>query len=245
MAVTVHRSTWDGVIELTKSAQERGSDPLMWAIQLSSSLNSAGVRLPSTELSNLLVSHICWSNNVPMAWKFLEKALMMKIVPPMHVLALLSVSVIPSRRFHPSAYRLYMELLKRHAFSFASQVNCPNYEKIMKSIDEVLHLSQIFALPASEPGLLLVELVFSIVWQLLDASLDDEGLLEHTPEKKSSWLTGAQDMEIDSHDSYDEKRIKRHEGMHKMNTVMAVEIIGEFFKHKVTSRILYLARRNM
>ncbi|PSS06398.1 Mediator of RNA polymerase II transcription subunit 33A like [Actinidia chinensis var. chinensis] len=245
MAVSVQRTLWDGVIEMTKSAQERGGDPVLWTIQLSSALSAAGVPIPSTELAELLVSQICWSNNVPIAWKFLEKALMMKIVPPMHVLALLSVSVIPSRRFHPAAYRLYMELLKRHGFLFASQSNCPNYEKIMKSIDEVLHLSQIFSLPTSEPGLLIVEFAFSIVWRLLDASLDDEGLLELTPEKKSRWLTGTQDMEIDSHDSFNEKRTGRHEGLCKINTVMAVEIIGEFFKHKVTSRILYLARQNM
>lgn len=45
------------------------------------------------------------------------------------VLMLACYSVIPSRRFYPGAYRLYMELLKRHAFSFVSQINCPNYEK--------------------------------------------------------------------------------------------------------------------
>ncbi|KAF5947935.1 hypothetical protein HYC85_013892 [Camellia sinensis] len=66
-----------------------------------------------------------------------------------------------------------------------------------------------------------------------------------TPEKKPRWPTGTQDMEIDSHDSFNENRMERHEGMHKINTVMAVEIIGEFFKNKVTSKILYLARRNM
>ena len=91
MAVATRRSVWDSVIEMTKSAQERGGDPVMWAIQLSSALKDAGVPMPSTELADLLVVHICWSNNVPIAWKFLEKALMMKIVPPMHVLALLSV----------------------------------------------------------------------------------------------------------------------------------------------------------
>lgn len=46
--------------------------------------------MPSVELANVLVSHICWENNVPIMWKFLEKALMLKIVPPMLVLALLS-----------------------------------------------------------------------------------------------------------------------------------------------------------
>ncbi|GMP99870.1 hypothetical protein CsSME_00047185 [Camellia sinensis var. sinensis] len=245
MAVIVEKSVWDGVLELTKSAQDKGSDPSNWAIQLSTILNSAGVSMPSTDLASFLVSHICWDNNAPITWKFLDKALTMKIVPPMLVLALLSTRVIPSRRSHPAAYRLYLELLKRHAFSLAFQINCPNYEKIMRSIDDVLHLSQIFAIQASEPGLLVVEFIFSIVWQLLDASLDDEGLLEFTPEKKPRWPTGTQDMEIDSHDSFNENRMERHEGMHKINTVMAVEIIGEFFKNKVTSKILYLARRNM
>lgn len=114
----------------------------------------------------------------------------------------------------------------------------------MKSIDEVLHLSQLFGLQVSEPGLLLVEFVFSIVWQLLDASLDDEGLLELTPEKKSRWPTRPQDMEIDGQDCFSEKR-SDNEVLQKANTAMAIEIIVEFLKNKVTSRLLYLARRNM
>lgn len=84
------RSPWDGLVELTKSAQERNMDPLMWAMQTSSSLTSAGLSMPSPELANLLVHHICWANNIPIAWKFLEKALTLGIVPPMLVLALLS-----------------------------------------------------------------------------------------------------------------------------------------------------------
>ncbi|KAA8543204.1 hypothetical protein F0562_021301 [Nyssa sinensis] len=52
-------------------------------------------------------------------------------------------------------------------------------------------------------------------------------------------------MEIDGHDSFDEKRTERHEGMQKINTVMAIELIGDFLQNKVISRILYLARRNM
>lgn len=37
--------------------------------------------------------------------------------------------VIPNRQNQPGAYRLYMELLKRHAFSFASPIYGPNYQK--------------------------------------------------------------------------------------------------------------------
>lgn len=74
----------------TKEAQEKGSDPLLWSIEVSSTLASAGVSLPSIELADVLVSHICWENNVPITWKFLEKALVFNMVPSMLVLALLS-----------------------------------------------------------------------------------------------------------------------------------------------------------
>ncbi|XVF32630.1 hypothetical protein REPUB_Repub17cG0098800 [Reevesia pubescens] len=247
MAVSVQTASpvWESVLQQTKSAQDKNSDPLLWAIQLSSSLNSVGVSLPSIDLAHLLVSHICWDNHVPITWKFLEKALTVKVVPSILVLALLSTRVIPNRKFHPAAYRLYMELLRRHAFSLKCQVNGPNYQKIMKSVDDVLHLSEIFGVQVSEPGLLLVEFVFSIVWQLLDASLDDEGLLELTPEKRSIWPTVTQDMEIDNADKFNEKRNEHHDALYKRNTMMAIEIIGEFLQNKVTSRILFLAQRNM
>ncbi|KAM1602221.1 hypothetical protein ACFX1Z_028956 [Malus domestica] len=70
------------MVELTKGAQQKGSDHMLWVMQLSSNLNSMGVSLPSVELANMLVSHICWENNVPITLKFLEKALILKIVPP-------------------------------------------------------------------------------------------------------------------------------------------------------------------
>ncbi|MCD9643169.1 hypothetical protein HAX54_030388 [Datura stramonium] len=238
-------SLWDGVMELTKSAQMRGTDPLMWAMQLSSSLNSAGLSMPSIDVANLLVSHICWANNVPIAWKFLEKALALRIVPPMFVLALLSNRVIPTRRSYPVAYRLYMELLKIYAFSLPSLINAPNYQKIMEAINDTLHLSQIFGLQGSESGLIVVEFVFTIVWELVDASLDDEGLLELTAEKKSRWPITSQDKGLNNHDGFAGGRTEKHDVLCKMNTVMAIEIIGEFFRDKVVSAILYLARTNM
>lgn len=95
-AEPVKQRIWDGVLEQTKLAQERGTDSLMWSMQLSSSLTAAGVSVPSVEVAELLVSHICWSNNTPIAWKFLEKALTIRIVPPMLVLALLSVRLFQS-----------------------------------------------------------------------------------------------------------------------------------------------------
>nr|XP_017219089.1 PREDICTED: mediator of RNA polymerase II transcription subunit 33A isoform X2 [Daucus carota subsp. sativus] len=245
MAITSCQINWDNVLEFTKIAQHKGDDPMLWAIQLSSNLNSAGVSLPSPQLATLLVSHICWDNNVPVAWKFLEKALVFNIVPPILVLALLSKSIIPERHSQPAAFRLYMELLKRHAFTLISQLKWPNSHMIINSVDKVLQLSELFGVPAGEPGILVVEFIFSIAWQLLDAALDDEGLLELAPKKKFGWIFKPENMDIDGQGNYNEKRTTHQERLKSVNTVMAIELFGQFLQNKATFGMLHLARRNM
>ncbi|KAH6769857.1 REF4-related 1 [Perilla frutescens var. hirtella] len=244
VATQMSCSIWDSILRQTKVAQEKGSDPLLWSIQISSNLSSFGISLPSLELANHLVSHICWENNVPIAWKFLEKALALKIVPPFLVLGLLSERVIPYRGSCPAAFRLYLELLKRHAFSLKEYTNLPNYEKTMFSLDEVLHLSRVFGMQANEASALLVLFVFSIVWQLVDTALDDEGLLQLT-ENEPRWPVKPQDMEADIHDMFEGKRKEYNERLRAINTILAIELLGEFLQNKVTSRILHLARQNM
>lgn len=243
-AVAAAGSPWDRVAEFTKAAQEKGCDPAAWAAHVSSALAAAGAPRPSPELSQLLVSHLCWGNNVPLAWKYVERSLAANLASPMFLLALLSIRVIPSRRTRPAAYRLYMELLRRHAFSFTSQINGSNFKKIMASIDDVLHLSRTFGIQACEPGVLVVEYVFSTVWQLLDATLDDEGLLELTSDKKTKWAARPEDMEIDE-GICDEKWNEHNEKLQKINSVMAIELVAHFLHHKVISRVLSLARENM
>ncbi|KAJ6725392.1 MEDIATOR OF RNA polymerase II TRANSCRIPTION SUBUNIT 33A [Salix purpurea] len=244
MAISMQNTIWDSVLEITKVAQEKGNDPLIWALQVSSSLSSSGVSLPSPELANVLVSYIFWDNNMPILWKFLEKALALKLVPSLMVLALLSDRVVPCRRSRPVAYRLYMELLKTFAFALKGQINVPNYEMFMKSIDGALHLSHNLGLKATNPGILVVEFLYSIVSQLLDASLDDEGLLELVPEMKSRWATKPKEMEIDTNDNYNQMDTENHVKLYKMNTIMAIEMIGKLFQDKSTSRILDLVRQN-
>lgn len=114
----------------------------------------------------------------------------------------------------------------------------------MKSVDDALHLSQRFGIPSSEPGVLLVEFIFVIVWQLLDSSLDDEGLLELVPEKMRLWPVLPQEMIIDDHNT-GAKKVNFNDRLYKCNTTLAIEIIGELFRKKVIARILNLARRNM
>nr|XP_017226911.1 PREDICTED: mediator of RNA polymerase II transcription subunit 33A-like isoform X2 [Daucus carota subsp. sativus] len=246
MSVNLSPAIWESVLELTKTAEANQSDPTMWAIEVSTTLNSAGVALPSQELATLLVSHIFWDHNVSITWKFLEKALSFRIVPHVLLFALLSTRVIPNRRSQPAAFRLYMELLKRHVTELTSDIKSPNNQTIISTVDKVLQLSKLFDVPATEPGVFIVEFTFSIVCQLLEASIDDEGLLGFTPEKKFKWISEPHCMDLDSHDSFGvEKNAKHHKRLQSANTVMAIDLIGQFLQNKVTCTIIHLARKSM
>lgn len=120
--------------------------------------------------------------------------------------------------------------------------------RVMKSVDSVLHLSNTFDLPASEPGIFIVEFIFSMAFQLVEASLDDEGLMNmnHTQERDSKWASGAhQEMQIDGRGSYGENWGEFNGVLKNANTLMAIEMVGELLQNKITSRILFLARRHM
>ncbi|KAF3793040.1 Mediator of RNA polymerase II transcription subunit 33A [Nymphaea thermarum] len=244
MAVSVPTALWDGVLDITKRCQKKREEPFLWAIQISGHLNMCGVSLPSVELAHILVFHICWDNNVPIAWKYLEQSISSKIAPPILVLGLVSARAIPCRRSRPAAYRLCLELLKRHAFSYESQISGQHCRRIMKSVDDALHLYQVFGVQEPGPGELVVEFVFAIVLKLLDATLEDDGLQDVSIEKQFKWAS-QQDMEVDVQDQADGKKEEIREALRKSNSVEAVKLIGQFLQHKLTSRLLRLASKNL
>ncbi|PKA59311.1 Mediator of RNA polymerase II transcription subunit 33A [Apostasia shenzhenica] len=230
---------WERVTEFTKAAQEKGTEAVTWAVRLSSGLASFGVSLPSPELAHVLVSHVFWANEGPLAWKYLEKAIAAGLAPPMLLIALLS-----SRSLSLSL-SLCLSLILGSFRVLPYFLITENQIRIMimVSVDDVLHLSEIFGIQASEPGTLVVEFTFCIVWQLLDATLDDEGLLELTPEKKSRWPTRSYEMDIDGKDYY--LKTGYSESLRKQNSVKAVELILHFLQNKKISRLISLARENM
>ncbi|XP_051127540.1 mediator of RNA polymerase II transcription subunit 33A-like isoform X2 [Andrographis paniculata] len=198
-----NKNIWGSVLGKIKVGEKEGSDPFLWAIQVSSNLTSLGISLPCLELGHHLVSHICWDNiNDPISWKFLEKAMALKIVPPLLVLALLST-------------------------------------KTMDALDQVLQLSQKFNIECNEAGAKLVMYVFSIIWQLLDAILDDEGLSGDGVDPK--WP-----VKFEEDDNvFDETRKQYGEKMQAANTSIAVDLLSQFLQDKVAAGILYLARKTM
>ncbi|CAF2159011.1 unnamed protein product [Brassica rapa subsp. narinosa] len=242
MVVPGRRTVWDGVIELTKMAQEQCVDARLWASHLSATLKPF-VEFPSTELAEVLVSYICWDNNLPLLWKFLERAMSLNLVSPLVLLALLAHRVVPNRSTQSAAYRIYLELLKRNIFRIKDHITGPHYENVMDSVANILRLPELFRLETSKPGVLLVEFVFKMVSLLLDACLRDEGLIEPSQDSSSQWLIKSQDMEIDDPERFNEKN-GSHEKLQTLNTIMAIEMVAEFLRNTVISRLLYLVSSN-
>ncbi|KAF8053707.1 hypothetical protein N665_1381s0006 [Sinapis alba] len=238
MVVPGRRTVWDGVIELTKKAQEQCVDARLWASHLSANLKPF-VEFPSTELAEVLVSYICWDNNVPILWKFLESAMALNLVSPLLVLSLLALRVVPNRSTQSAAYRIYLEILKRNVFRMKDHITGSHYHNVMNSVANILRLPELFPLDTfpletSRPGVLVIEFVFKMVSLLLDTCLTDEGLIELSQDSTSLWLIKSQDMEIDA----------PNEKLQTLNTIMAIEMIAECLRNTVISRLLYLVFSN-
>ena len=67
------------------------------------------------------------------------------------------------------------------------------------------------------------------MWKLLDASLDDERLMELTLEKKSKWPTRSKDMDIDGQDSFNEKITDRQEGLCDVPHRIGENVLGAIY----------------
>jgi hypothetical protein len=114
----------------------------------------------------------------------------------------------------------------------------------MGLVDESLSLSKIFGISMNQPGVFVICYVLCILWQLIDAVLDEEGLLELTPEKKGQWPTRADDMST-FEGVFTEQRSEKIENSQKRNCVITIELISSLLCDKVITCILSLVRENM
>ncbi|KAF1881036.1 hypothetical protein Lal_00023067 [Lupinus albus] len=252
-------SVWELVLHKTKKATNAET----WGNEVISILvhnnHSSPLSLPSLELTHLLLSSSLFHS--PLSWKLLDKALSLNLISPFLLIALLSKrhDLFPSRHLHPPSYTLYMHLLNRYLFSPSQQhllslIHSPHYHMVMNSIDDVLHLSHNEA--EAEPGVVLVQFLFSILSQLLEATLHDEGLLHHHHHHHHmDHMNHIDHMDMDTNNNNnniteekeekDDNKTENTEESHRANTAMAIEIIAHFLQNKITSTILSLLHRNM
>ncbi|KAF5175858.1 hypothetical protein FRX31_034556, partial [Thalictrum thalictroides] len=80
----------DRVLETVKLCQERKDSPLTWGMEVCKCLREAELGMPSPELGQVLISNLCFNNNNPYFWKFIEQAISSGLLSSLQVLALLS-----------------------------------------------------------------------------------------------------------------------------------------------------------
>ncbi|XP_026413117.1 mediator of RNA polymerase II transcription subunit 33A-like [Papaver somniferum] len=237
----------DKVLETVKWCQERKDPLLVWGMEVSKCVKEAGLVLPSTELGQILVSNLCFTNNNPSLWKFIDQAMSSGILSSIQILSLLTTRVVPNRRTQPEAYRLYLELLNRWTFLLAQFGTDLCKQKIIKSVDDALQLSHTYGMQILELGHAFVLFFFSIITGLVDCTFDDWGLQPTSIDKTNS-IFGVgehQDMDVDSKGTLNDKRTEHREQLRKANAYTAIEILAKLTENKKATTLLRLVHLNM
>lgn len=97
--------------------------PLVWAMELAKRVEEMGGGLPSTELAEVVVAQLCFSNNNPSMWKFLHQALSCGLLYPLHVLSLLT-SRFPFAFFILYTYQYVHDISTFRVLSFLLRSSC-------------------------------------------------------------------------------------------------------------------------
>ncbi|XP_050141951.1 mediator of RNA polymerase II transcription subunit 33A-like isoform X1 [Malus sylvestris] len=232
------------VAELVTAGKRRETEsPVEWAVEVRKWVEAA----PSIELGEVLVSQLCFQHNRPSLWKFLDIALSSGLLYPLHIISMLSSRVIPHRWSQPEAYRLYLELLRRYAFSCGPLSGDVSKEKITESIDVALELSQTYKVRVVELGHAFVLFFFSVISSLIDSTLDDWGFKMTSRKRPRSDFGGAdyRNMEIDSRESQNLKVKEHRERIRKMNSFLAIEVLAKLTASRKALVLLRLVHLNM
>ncbi|KAM7263346.1 hypothetical protein ACFE04_001029 [Oxalis oulophora] len=240
------------VLDTLKNCQQRQDSVLVWSLEVGKCLASRAISLPSPELGQLLVSHLCFQNNHPSLWKFLELSLSSSspssLLSPLHVLSLLTSRIIINRRSQPLAYRLYLELLSRYALDFRT----PNALKILNSIDAALNLSTTYGFELREIGHAMVLVFFTIVIRLIDATMEDWGLRLTLSDAQLCGVGigggggGVVDMEVDvPYNTTVVGNHEHHERVRRKNTFIGMEVLAKLTESKRALALLHLVHLNM
>ncbi|XP_031261949.1 mediator of RNA polymerase II transcription subunit 33A-like isoform X1 [Pistacia vera] len=225
------------VIETVKRCQQRQDGPLIWAMEIGNCLNSGKVE-PSPELGEVLVSYLCFQNNHPSLWKFFDYALSSRLLSPLHLLSLLTAKLVPHRRSQPQAFRLYLELLNRHALSFHDVTSDSCKHKIIESVSVSLELSQTYNVGVVELGHVFVLFFFTVIVRLIDSLFEDWGF--PNPSAGVESVEHHSIMEIDSVGN--EQHLVQ---MRMKNSLIALQVLNKLAESGKAVVLLRLVHFNM
>ncbi|KAG6507964.1 hypothetical protein ZIOFF_033319 [Zingiber officinale] len=236
-----------------KAAEDRGDPPLLRAVEAARCVQERGLGLPNVELAHVLVSNLCFANNTPELWKLLDQAMASRLVSPIHALALLTPRQVRELSspltvdihffallVQPEAYRLYLELMNRYALSSLSVEAGFCRDKIIKSVDDALRLSDTYGVQEMDVGHAIVLFIMTIITNLIDCTIEDCGLLG------SAYANGGnQLMEIDMTTNLNEKRNEHREYLRQSNALMAIEVVEKISSNRRAKVFLRLIHINI
>ncbi|PKU66907.1 mediator of RNA polymerase II transcription subunit 33A isoform X2 [Dendrobium catenatum] len=226
-----------------KASEERGDVPLARAMEVARCVGAG--EGPNSELGQIIVSALCFENNTPSLWKLLDQAIAVRLLSPLHIIALLTARVIPHRRAQPEAYRLYLELLSRYGVALSLRDFGSSRDKITKSIDDALQLSHAYGIEKIDFSYMIVFCVLTIIIRLMDGILEDFGMQFAFSDKDAnkSGTETFQDMDIDPVGNSIDKRKGHREQLHRCNILMTLEVVEKITadkKNKAFLRHIYL-----
>ncbi|KAH7654142.1 hypothetical protein IHE45_19G124400 [Dioscorea alata] len=193
------------------------------------------------DLAHVLVSELCsgTTSNSPALWKLLDRGLSSRLLSPLLCFSLLAPRVIPRRKSQPEAYRLFLELLRRYALFIPCLEYNPCRDKIIKSVDDALQLSQNYGFEKMGFGCLLVSFYLDLITKLIDSTMEDWGLkLGHEGE-------ACEAMDVDDVAKMDERRNEHREMLRRTNAQLALEVVENITESKKARVFLRLVRLNM
>ncbi|KAJ0975421.1 hypothetical protein J5N97_017386 [Dioscorea zingiberensis] len=194
-----------------------------------------------TDLAHILVSELCSATaaNSPALWKLLDRALSSRLLSPLLSLSLLAPRVIPRRKSKPEAYRLFLELLNRYATFIPCLDSNPYRDKVVKSVDDALQLSQNYGFEKMGFGCVVVFFYLDLISKLIDSTMEDWGL-------KSGYEGEAcEAMDVDDVVKMNERRNEHRENLRRTNARLALEVVEKITASKKTRILLRLVRLNM
>ncbi|KAL5545713.1 hypothetical protein UlMin_012249, partial [Ulmus minor] len=117
---------------------------------------------------------------------------------------------------------------------------------MIKSIDDALWLSQIYEVCVVELGQAFVLFFFSIMISLIDNTLDDWGLQKMSLDRQTLVFGSTEncDMDIDPKESDNFERNEHHKQMRRMNSLIAMEVVGKLTESRKAMALLCLVHFN-
>uniref|UniRef100_A0A7I4DT41 Mediator of RNA polymerase II transcription subunit 33A n=1 Tax=Physcomitrium patens TaxID=3218 RepID=A0A7I4DT41_PHYPA len=232
--------SWKAVMEVTKTAMAQNDFPLVWGTDLVTCIHKHGIGLPSVELSSVLVhclvTNASYASSTATIWTYIQHAMSCQMVSVLHMLALLTSRILPSRHQQPENYRMYLELTSTFVFSLSSTKLMLCRDRVVKAVDEALQLSNSPDTPITEVGIVIVHFLFALMARLAESVYEDW--------KSNEGSIHGRTMESGTA-GHEEKHEMGLEQLKKTNSLAAVHLMAKIIQNKRTADLLRIARRNL